>query len=408
MTRRIVWSLVAALALVVLVGYWFLQNFEQVPQTQWEGPQKEARRNAHLALERLFARLDRPIEHIKSPVRLDALAPNGVLMLDNNRRRNVDPARAQHLLEWVNGGGYLIVAAEYGSDDPLLKLLGVTPCREAPKRCTFTANTADDSGDEGDDWEDEESTPAPPTGNKTENAAQAVNVILPDSNVRYVYGYRYPLDGLLASTPAPTWTAGGNASEAPVLHFAWGRGQITVVDNLRFLGNWQLGEPDHAELIWALVTRYQPSGPVYLASHMEYPTLWQWLAESAWMALISGGLLIGLWLWRIVPRFGGWLPPTETERRDLLQHLAAIGRSVWREGGLAHWLTVVRQPLRQRIALRHPHLARMETNRQNTVLAGMADCAATEVRAALMPGTAPTPAEFTRAMQTLQKLDQQL
>ena len=397
MTRRIVWSLVAVAVLATLGALWFLQNFEQVPTTNWEGPKKEALRNPYLALERLFGKLGRPIQRVKSPAALDALPAGGVLILDNGRRRNVNPARAQRLLDWVNGGGYLIVAAESSGNDPLLKALGITPCRVSPKQCL----RADE-----DDEEDEDDSNHPAEKPKSEPGP--IEVRLPDTPIRYHYRYHYPIDSLRSSLPTPVWTAGRDENYKHLLHYAWGRGQITVFDDLSFLRNWQLGNLDHAELIWALIRKYQPQGPLYLASRLEVPTLWQWLAESAWMALISGTLLIALWLWRITPRFGGLLTPSSAERRDLLQHLAAIGRSVWREGGLAHWLTVVRHPLRQRLALRHPYLDQMETGRQHAALAEMTAGTTVDIRSALTPGQAQTPKEFTRAMQTLQSLDHRL
>lgn len=404
MTRRIVWSLVALLTLTTLGSLWFLKNFEQVPTTNWERPQKEALRNPYLALERLFARLSRPIERVKSPARLDALPANGVLILDNGRRRNIDPARARRLLDWVNAGGYLIVAAENSDNDPLLKSIGITPCRASPKQCLL----ADDNGDKNDDDDESDDGASAHPASKPKNTPSLTEVVLPDSRIRYRYRDHYPIDSLLSSSPAPDWTAGRDKTYKHLLHFSRGHGQITVVDDLQFLSNWQLNNLDHAELIAALIAKYQPRGALYLASRMEFPTLWQWLAESAWMTLISGALLIGLWLWRIVPRFGGWLAPADTERRDLLQHLAAIGRSVWREGGLAHWLAVVRQPLRQRLALRHPYLNQMETSRQHTVLAEITACTTADIRSALTPGEAQTPKEFTRAMQTLQNLEHRL
>jgi len=402
MTRRIVWSLVAVAVLATLGALWFLQNFEQVPTTNWEGPKKEALRNPYLALERLFGKLGRPIQRLKSPAALDTLPAGGVLILDNDRRRNVDPARTRRLLDWVNGGGYLIVAAESSGNDPLLKALGITPCHASPKQCHLDNNVDDQEQD------DETTDKTDNTANRRANAPEPIDVDLPDSQAGYHYLQHYPTDGLLGSSPRPVWSAGPDPTRKHVLHYARGRGQITVFGDLRFLHNWQLGNLDHAELIWALVGKYQPQGPLYLASRLEVPTLWQWLAESAWMTLISGALLIALWLWRIIPRFGGLLTPAGSERRDLLQHLAAIGRSVWREGGLAHWLTVVRQPLRKRLALRHPHLNQMETSRQHAVLAEMTSCSANDIRSALTPGQAQTPKEFTHAMQTLQSLDHRL
>jgi len=395
MTRKIVWSLVAVAVLAMLAGLWFLQNFEQVPVTTREGPQKEALRNPYLALERLFSELGRPIERVQSPRLLDALPANGVLILDSNRRRNVDPARAERLLEWVNRGGHLITVPESDGNDPLLTKLGLTSCRTSPKQCGLAEEEDDDAdADESDDSTAEQ-----------ERDPEPIEFSLPDSTIRY--RYRQPEEELLSSSPEPVWTVGSGKTHS-LFHYAWGRGQITVVDDLQFLGNWQIGDFDHAELISALLQKYQPRGQLYLASRMEVPTLWQWLIESAWMALISGALLIGLWLWWIVPRFGGTLAEATSERRDLLAHLAAVGRSVWREGGLAHWLHVVRLAVHKRLTLRHPHLGQMETDRQHALLAKMAACPQKDIDTALTPGQARTPAEFTKAMQTLQSLDQHL
>lgn len=409
MTRRIVWSLLALVALITLGGVWFVQNFEQVPDTRWEGPQKEAQRNPYLAFERLFAKLGRPVLHVKSPAALDTLPAGGVLILDDNRRRNVDAARVQRLLDWVDRGAYLIVAAEDSYTDPLNQALGIKPCRFENKQCSSSKAADEEEAEEEEGDEDSEDTTAPPLPvDLADNIPSPIEVVLPGSPIHYRYPHHYPIDGLISTTPVPVWTAGTDPTPSHLLHYRWGRGQITVLGDLRFLRNWQIGNTDHAELIWALVRSYQAQGPIYLASRMEVPTLWQWLAESAWMALISGALLIALWLWHIVPRFGGLLTPARSERRDLLQHLAAIGRSVWREGGLAHWLSVVRHPLLQRLALRHPHLKQMETGRQHAALAEIAHYTTNEIHSALTPGQARSTKEFTRAMQILQSLDHRL
>jgi hypothetical protein len=50
----------------------------------------------------------------------------------------------------------------------------------------------------------------------------------------------------------------------------------------------------------------------------------------------------------------------------------------------------------------------METDRQHALLAKMAVCPEKDIRSALTPGQARTPAEFTKAMQTLQSLNQHL
>jgi hypothetical protein len=233
-----------------------------------------------------------------------------------------------------------------------------------------------------------------------------IELRLPGSDTSYRFNRHG--NGLTSSSPEPEWRAGLSDERNAVLHYTWGQGRITVLDGLQFLNNQQIGTLDHAELIWALLQQYQPQGELRLASRMEVPTLWQWLIESAWMLLISAALLITLWLWRIIPRFGGTLATPIAERRDLVQHLAAIGRSVWREGGITHWLNIVRQAVHKRLALRHPYLFRQEASEQRIVLAKIAGCKTKDIQSALTSGQALAPDDFTLAMQTLQRLDQRL
>ncbi|WP_153108856.1 DUF4350 domain-containing protein [Propionivibrio limicola] len=391
MMRRLIWALVAVAGLGTLATFWFFENFERVPKKHWESPQKEARRNSFLATERLFSHLQRPIDRIRSPKSLDAMTPNGTLILAANRHRLIDRQRANRLLQWVEAGGYLIVEAERAGTDPLLERLGVSRYKKPP-------------------------APPQPEGEKKQPVAKktpanppVANVVLSDQNIRYRLIFHG--NGLIRQAeraPASAWRAGPSEEESSVIHLAWGKGQITVFDSLHFLHFRQIAKEDHAELIWALVQHYQPRGAIHLAARMDFQTLWQWLAESAWMALISGIVLILLWLWRIVPRFGGMQQARLDERRDLAQHLHAIGRSLWREGGLAHLREIVRQSVLQRLALRHPRLARQTRPKQHRALARLAGYSQRDINAALSSAAAPTPDTFTKAMRILQRLERKL
>lgn len=399
MKRRIIWSLTACLALLVLGGVWFLQNFEQVRTEAREGPKKEALRNPHLALERLFSSLGRPVRRIGSSAALDALGNGGVLILDQQRRRNIDAARAGHLLDWVQAGGYLILAAESSGDDPLIARLGLSWNKATgPAQCKPDA----DEGNETSTIAPGASPPAMPKPKPPET----ITLNLPDSAIRY--RMQYHGSGLGASQPAPQWRHDPDSERSSVLHYAWGQGNITVFTEIRFLDNEHIEQHDHAELIWALLQRYQPQGEVRLASRMSRLTLWQWLAESATLALIGTACLIVLFLWRSVPRFGGTLATPAGERRELAQHLAAIGRSVWREGGITHWLKILRQALQQRLALRHPHLKDLASDARLSALAKLGDCNREQLALALSADALRSARDFTVAVQTLQRIDQHL
>jgi len=391
MSRTAIWSAIAGLVLVTLATLWFLDNFERVPVKNHEGMKKEALRDPYLAAERLFTRLGLNVSKVRSPAALDALGTGETLILERHRQRTVNRARADRLWRWVEEGGYLIVETEYAGDDYLLQKLGVS-WYKPPKE----QSEAEEGG------EVPEQKVRRPADEKLH-----IDVVLPDSDIVYRVSSRGR--GLTASDRLqPEWKVSGLYGGDAIQHFAVGRGHATVLGQLNFMNNRQLLDNDHAEFAWALVQRYQPGGRVHFAVRLENPTLWEWLSESAWMAMISAGVLAVLWLWRVVPRFGGTCATRVPARRDLAQHLLAIGRSLWREGGLGHLREVVRRNVTQRLALRHPSLARRMSGERYAALANLAGVKTEDIREALASESAPSPETFTRATQLLQRLEHKL
>lgn len=410
MTRKLIWSLIGVVALIVLVGTWFISHFEYVPVTTWQEPGKEALRDPYLALGRLTERLGRPLVRISNALALDQLTPGGVLLLDRNRRIHVNARRAEALFEWVRRGGYLIVAAESRSvDDPILERLGIE-WYEPPKPEPGQGADAGENGEKGEN--EQEAQACELSDSRSDTEPDVIEVRLPDRDkpLRLKRMSRWSDASLVPTDPVPVWKAGVAETRSTVLHYDYGEGRITVFDDFDFLSNRQIGEHDHAELIWALIKRYQPQGEVRLATRLAVPSLWEWLAESASTALISGALLIAAWLWAIVPRFGGTLPSPDPERRSLAEHLSAVGRAVWRHGneGRVHWETVVRQELRTQILQRNPHIARIPASEQARILAGMSGLPETRVATVLGPPDQPSPRHFVDCVRTVQELEQRL
>lgn len=381
--RATIWSLVGALALLVLGGAWFLANYDRVPATRRESPAAEALRNPHLALERFSARMGRPLARLRG---LDKLTAGGVLLLDRDRRLVVDAQRADALFAWVQRGGYLIVAAEAGKvDDPVLERLGVAR-HEAAR----------------------EDSSEPDEGETDRSEASLLMVPLP--------GVGHPLrmewsasSGLAPGATVPLWRAGTAENHNALLHYAWGEGFVTVVDDFGFLNNWNIGEQDHAELFWTLLRQYRPDGDVRLAARLEVPSLWTWLAESAWMALASGAALILAWLWSIVPRFGVVCEEPEPARRGLREHLAALGRAVWREGGAGAWLDWVRRDFRARLSVRHPHLDGLPSAERLAALARLGHIApeqAAQMEEEMEKNDGEAAEDLLRLLRTLQRIEQ--
>lgn len=397
MTRRIVWISVALLVLFGLGTAWFLTEFEQVPVKHRVKEQAEARRNPYLALERFLAGLGRPVARVKNAQALDELPAGGVLILDRQRRQHMGPARVERLLTWVETGGYLIVTPELVRvEDPLLDELEV-------ERAWPDADSQPQDDDQDDQQNDGGRTPK-----RKLQLPKLVSVSLPGMEKPLRLAFRAP--PLHVGDVEPEWQAGHEEVGDQVLHFSLGDGYLTVVAGLdSLLDNRHIGQQDHAELIWALLAAYSPdpAAPVVLAADLSVPDLWDWLAGPGLTALVAGLACLGLWLWRTVPRFGPPLPPPVPDRRELREHLAALGRYLWRAGGLDQWLTAARETFLARLALRHPALAALPPAEQAEALARMSHRSQSLIAAALHQPAA-TPHAFTTALRTLRNLQRTL
>lgn len=412
--------LLAALGIVMLgIGVlWFFHNFEQVTVKRRTEPQAEARRNPYLALERFFARMGRPVERRTDARFLDALPSGGVLILDSGRHTHLTQERQKRLLAWVEQGGYLIVSPDFPDKDELMTHFDVS--RYSGDRKPTPEEHED--GDEPDFSEDDkpESKPSKagegtlekpaakttPARKKTDE--DTLQVRIPGARtLKAGYASR---GALQTGKKKPLWKAELDEGGAQYLHFKQGNGHVTIISGL--LGqfsNRRIGEHDHAEILWTLVQTYQPglTGPISLMTRLEIPKLHQWLAENARQALMAGALLLLLWLWRVVPRFGLLLPDAEPDRRQLREHLAAIGRYVWRSGGLPHWLSVAREAFQAQLALRHPALSSLPPAEQAEALARLTRRPVDMIAQALH-GQADSVSAFTSAMRTLRNLERSL
>jgi hypothetical protein len=377
--------LVTTALLLLFTEYVELETFQEKGEMS-----PEAQRNDWLAVERLFTRMGRKTRQIKSPVALDALPEGGVLFLRSLRGQAVDKARAQKILDWVARGGYLIVERSGAvEDDPLLAAFGVTDDDDATERPGAVRYER---------------------GQDASDSLAFIEARLPGHDQGYRLASRYTQEikpGEETSAKTPLWQV-ENEEGSVMLHYAWGRGNVTLASRLGFLDNDELGDFDHAEFFWALLQRYQPGGVLCFATQMQFPTLWEWLSKTAWRVLLSAAALILLWLFWVVPRFGGVRAAPEAERRGLAEHLLALGRCLWRENALGALREAARREIAYRLARRHPGVARLFAAEKTQALARQSGLAAVEIDAALHDNAPPSPETFTRAMQITQSLERVL
>ncbi len=380
---------VAALALLVGgLGLWLAFNLERVPQKVWVGYRGEARNNPWYAAQKLLERMDLRVARAQSVPDLKSLPRDGILLLPR-RLASIDGAQQVKLLEWVEAGGHLIVEAEAPAQaDPLLDAVGVerrmvegTPRRE---RTRDRQKPAPES----------QAADAPKLASATPpGAARALNLQL---GLWRSLGAKEPK--LAFTTGAATW----------LVHLERGAGRVTAITEFNFAGNGSIGSHDHAEFLWHLVRLGPQAGPVTFFYSPTRLSLATWLRENAWAALAAAALLLALWLWRVVPRFGPLAPDPEPDRKRLLDHLRASGRFQWSTGGAVALAEAARDAALRRVMRAQPDFASLGEAEREKRLAEQFGLAPEGVRAVLQPVKQATPQDLVAAASVYQAIHEQL
>jgi hypothetical protein len=187
-----------------------------------------------------------------------------------------------------------------------------------------------------------------------------------------------------------------------------GLGRITVLNDLRFMRNDEIGDLDHAEFLWRLVREGSPPGEVLLVHGWERRSVWSILLSRAWPAAIASLLLLGAWLWRMGARLGPILEDAPAGNRSLIEHVDAIGYFLWRSGRSDVLVDAARESLRRRLRARRPFLASMSRERQVATLADASGLDRNQIDAAFFAAISERRERFTRTLRTLERLRREL
>ena len=313
MKRNLLGSRALALALGgALLGagaWWFTQNFGFTEKDVYVGYSGEARVNPYFAARLLLERMGRRVQQKVDLSQPQALAEGATLVLAAGRHE-LDPPTLDALLAWVERGGHLVIGVETVDEHDAL-LAAVQVRAQWPP-------------DDEDTHRAARPPPAlPREGVISDGDGGAVDeVVLEDG--RRLRANLAPAPLLVDLQDDSIWRHDSDGG-ARILALAWGEGRITLFATLRPFNNRNLGEFDHAELLWQIVAPAR-TPELYLVRHLETVSLPSWLAQHAPLSLIGIAVFIALWLWRVALRFGPLAPSPPRDRRSLLEHLRAVGR----------------------------------------------------------------------------------
>ncbi|HEX5041730.1 MAG TPA: DUF4350 domain-containing protein [Candidatus Polarisedimenticolaceae bacterium] len=388
MRERTVWiALGVLLAGAVVVAVSSLRREEREIDV---GLQGEARTNPLLAAERFLRQMGIPARSSG----LSVLPGADHALLLTLPGHGLDVARRRRLLDWVRAGGHVVATATgpgtTWSDlaaDPLLEACGVAGVPVDPAR----VDEADLGG-----------IPSAFTRRGERKIAVA--------------GEKRPLHVLVRTDVAlqsrtdtsPRWLLDSDHRNPAAVTCPLGRGRVTVLADLIFTTNAELGERDHARLLWRLVTLDGTPAGVWLVREDHGPSLAGLVFGRGLPLVVALGLLGLAAAVRAGVRFGPPLPLPPRGRRSLLEHVEAVGALLWRTRRADVLLSASRTDLLARASRRRPALARLAPDARAAALARATGVPPRALREALEDPLPDTADAFVQAVHTLQDVRRKL
>lgn len=194
----------------------------------------------------------------------------------------------------------------------------------------------------------------------------------------------------LASDPEAPW----------LVSFAIGAGRLTAISGMRRFHNRSIGTHDNAELMRQVVALSPAAGHLLIVRLPGSLPLWDWLREHALPSLSAAAVLLLLWLARVTPRFGPIQRADAPRRRQLLEHIHAVGRFRWARSGRLALLDAARTVCHRQIAALLPRLAQLPDERRYLELATQIGVAESSIATAFR-GQPHTTRDFVHMVATL-------
>lgn len=369
-------ALLLVLAAAIFAA-WFFTTHEKRVRNEFIGYQGEARVNKYLTAELLLKNLDIEADSRSSLLPSEWLPDNSDTIVTRLSTSVAVQAERNILLTWVADGGHLVLLPakqESNVVDAFLDEVGF-------RLITTEADDRDaEAAGEGDDDE----------------------------------YYQYSVD--LQNTPQRIEIVGDYTLSAMLsddlgmiaARRSWASGYVTVIANASYFDNYSIDESNHARLLMDAVAGYVESGMVWFVYESAYPSLWQVIWTSAPYAVISLAIVLLLWLWSIMPRFGPAIRAEPAVRRSIIEHVTAAGQFVWRNHGAKALAQSSTAAVMHEAESRHPGIGRLSMENQAKQIARLTGLSAQDIMDVLINQNMPRHREFTHNMQALQGIRKKL
>ncbi len=378
-------SLLVILAAVVFAA-WFYSSHEKVWEDYYVGFSGEAARNDYLAAERLLRELGfeaesrlviTPSEWL--PERYDTLFVQLSSPLATAGEKDA-------ILYWVGEGGHLVLLPPRDDSPVIDEFLEEFGLR-------LVAGTPAPAVDADEDTEA-----------AAEERAAAERELAERNEYRLTGGRPYQQIELVGTSAKVV----EHFEQVIAARVGYGEGYVSLVSGPWYFTNDYLDNLDNARLFADLVVGEHQPRKVWLTFGAAFTPLWELIWQNAMFVVLAALLLLLLWLWNAIPRFGPRVRETIAARRSIVEHIAASGTFVWRRHGADSLVDGAVTALVHDADAIHPGIARQPAERQVAIIARVTGLKEDEIKDALYGGHDTGQREFTRSMQRLQTIRKEL
>jgi hypothetical protein len=142
-------------------------------------------------------------------------------------------------------------------------------------------------------------------------------------------------------------SVGKELEVSPVVSFRKVQGRVTLIADASPWRNRQIDQEDHAQFLVSIGDLLPDGASFWFVSGTDvsfFGMLWKY----GWMPLVSLFVLVGLWLWKNLPRFGPMRADVEASSLRFADHLKMSGHFFWRRRNVEQLLA----PMRRRVLSR--------------------------------------------------------
>ena len=364
--------IVFSAAVFALLIFWFFSSFERVTETVRSGYSTEALRNPFLAAERFLTKAGHEVSSVTGRHLLNDLPDSNDTLIINNFFSSLSKEKEQALLEWIELGGHLIVT-------PTTDLDVETATSGNSFFDTINVHRHTAGFDELIDYSVDE-----PVSFQTDEFDEDLQVLFHER--QYLHAPEEEISGSIPSSHQVE--DDGEMARYHLVQLPRGGGLITVVSDNRFLTNSWIGDYDHAMLLAMLVG--DPAGKTWLLYDRNMPSLWSLMRQNLPALLFTFIATILLSIWHLSQRSGPIRMRNETVRRNLMEHLDARTRYLWRHGRQEATSGITRKLILDAWIKRHTHLGRLSPEEQCRWISRYMGIEESEIQQALFENTETT------------------